>query len=102
MALPSRGPKPPQPPVAGTHAAPVDVRDGIAGLVSQRAWQRWTLSSFLARLPISMSLLGLVLAGQAATGSLATGARLAGFTTLCAGLIGPLRGRLLDRREMRG
>jgi len=88
--------------VAGSDGAVVGVRDGIAGLVFQRSWQRWTLSSFLARLPISMSLLGLVLAGQAATGSLATGARLAGFTTFCAGLIGPLRGRVLDRREMRG
>src|SRR5215469_3633125 len=101
MALPSHGPKPPQPPLAGSDAAFVGVRDGIAGLVTQRTWQRWTLSSFLARLPISMSLLGLVLAGQAATGSLATGARLAGFTTLCAGLFGPLRGRLLDRGELR-
>ena len=102
MALPSHGPKPPQPPLAGSDAALVGVRDGIAGLVTQRSWQRWTLSSFLARLPISMSLLGFVLAGQAATGSLATGARLAGFTTFCAGLIGPRRGRMLDRREMRG
>jgi len=75
---------------------------GIGGLVSQRTWQRWTLSSFLARLPISMSLLGLVLAGQAATGSLATGARLAGVTTFCAGVVSPVRGRLLDRAELRG
>lgn len=77
------------------------VRGGISGLLRQRTWQRWTLSSFLARLPISMSLFGLVLAGQAATGSLATGAKLAGVTTLCAGLFGPLRGRLLDRGELR-
>jgi MFS family permease len=75
---------------------------GISGLLTQRTWQRWTLSSFLARLPMSMSLLGLVLAGQAATGSLATGAKLAGVSTFCAGLFGPLRGRLFDKREMRG
>ncbi|HUZ55176.1 MAG TPA: hypothetical protein VMU94_21955 [Streptosporangiaceae bacterium] len=93
--------QPPQPPLAASGAALISVHDGIGGLVTQRSWQRWTLSSFLARLPISMSLLGLVLAGQAATGSLATGARLAGFMTFCAGLIGPLRGRLLDRGEMR-
>jgi len=101
MARDSTGSEPSQPPLAASAAALVSVPDGIGGLVTQRAWQRWTLSSFLARLPISMSSLGLVLAGQAATGSLATGARLAGFTTLCAGLIGPLRGRLLDRGELR-
>ena len=75
---------------------------GIGGLVGQAAWRRWTLSSFLARLPMSMALLGLVLAGQAETGSLAAGARLAGVTTFCAGLCGPLRGRMLDRGELRG
>ena len=82
-------------------AAAADYR-GIAGLLASRAWQRWTLSSFLARLPISMALLGLVLAGQAETGSLAAGAKLAGVTTFCAGLVGPMRGRLLDRGELRG
>jgi hypothetical protein len=101
MARDSTGSEPSQPPLAASAAALVSVPDRIGGLVTQRTWQRWTLSSFLARLPISMSLLGLVLAGQAATGSLATGTRLAGFTTLCAGLIGPLRGRLLDRGELR-
>ena len=48
-----------------------------------------------------MALLGLVLAGQAETGSLAAGAKLAGVTTFCAGLAGPMRGRLLDRGELR-
>jgi MFS family permease len=90
-----------RPALAITSVDETIVPDGIGDLIAQRAWQRWTISSFLARLPISMSLLGLVLAGQAATGSLATGARLAGFTTFCAGLAGPMRGRLLDRRELR-
>ncbi len=49
-----------------------------------------------------MALPGLVLAGQAETGSLATGARLAGVTTFCAGLCGPMRGRMLDHGELRG
>ena len=101
MARDFTGSEPSRPPFAASAAALVSVRDGIGGLVTQRSWQRWTLSSFLARLPLSMSLLGLVLAGQAATGSLATGAGLAGFTTCCAGLIAPLRGRLLDRGELR-
>jgi hypothetical protein len=75
---------------------------GVRELVRQRTWRRWTLSSFLARMPVAMSVLGLVLAGQAATGSLATGAKLAGTATFCAGLAGPVRGRLLDRAELRG
>src|SRR5580693_7807878 len=86
------GPVLPEPGLARSHVAVAAGRAGIGGLVSQRTWQRWTLSSFLARLPISMCLFGLVLAGQAATGSLATGAKLAGFTTFCAGVISPERG----------
>ncbi len=90
------GPSPPTPKRAETAEY-----GGIGGLLASRVWQRWTLSSFLARLPISMALLGLVLAGQAETGSLAAGAKLAGVTTFCAGLAGPMRGRLLDRGELR-
>jgi predicted MFS family arabinose efflux permease len=92
----------PERPPTEPHGAVTVEYLGIGGLLTQRTWQRWTLSSFLARLPISMALLGLVLAGHAETGSLAAGARLAGVTTFCAGLAGPLRGRLLDRRELRG
>jgi MFS family permease len=73
----------------------------IGELLRDRAWRRWTLSSFLARLPITMALIGLVLAGEASTGSLAVGARLAGVTTFCAGLAGPLRGRQMDMGELR-
>lgn len=73
----------------------------LGDLLRDRAWRRWTTASFLARLPLSMALLGLVLAGQYVTGSTATGAKLAGLTTFTAGLTGPLRGRLLDRRELR-
>lgn len=91
----------PEPIVTGPHSAvPADYQ-GIGGLLSERSWQRWTLASFLARLPVTMALLGLVLAGHAETGSLAAGAQLAGVTTFCAGLAGPLRGRLLDRSELR-
>jgi MFS family permease len=102
MACDSAEAQPSGPALAVTGAEATVVPDGIGALIALRAWQRWTISSFLARLPITMSLLGIVLAGQAATGSLATGARLAGFTTFCAGLLGPMRGRLLDRGELRG
>jgi len=101
MASDSGGPELPERAVAGPHGAVTAEYQGIGGLLSQRTWQRWTLSSFLARLPITMALFGLVLAGHAETGSLATGALLAGVTTFCAGLAGPLRGRLLDRGELR-
>ena len=40
----------------------------IGELLRDRAWRRWTLSSFLARLPITMALIGLVVAGEASTG----------------------------------
>lgn len=70
-------------------------------LLAVRAWRRWTLASFLARLPISMGVLGLILAGEHATGSIATGAHLAGAMMFTAGLLGPWRGARMDRREMR-
>jgi MFS family permease len=102
LTEPGDGPSPPELPLPMSQGAGTAEYRGIGGLLTSRAWQRWTLSSFLARLPISMALLGLVLAGQAETGSLATGAKLAGVTTFCAGLAGPMRGRLLDRGELRG
>jgi hypothetical protein len=51
---------------------------------------------------MSMALLGIAPAGQHATGSMATGAKLACVTMFVAGLAGPIRGRLLDRKELRG
>lgn len=74
---------------------------GLRRLARQRAWMRWTLASFLARLPITMTLIALVLAGEKATGSLAIGAQLAGVATVVSGLSAPLRGRRLDGRELR-
>lgn len=71
-------------------------------LVVLAPWRQWTLASFLARVPASMVLLGLVLGGEHATGSLATGVQLAGTMVFTAGILGPWRGRWLDRREIRG
>jgi MFS family permease len=101
MASGGSEPELPERTPTGPHGTVTAEYRGISGLLSDRVWQRWTLASFLARLPITMALLGLVLAGHAETGSLATGARLAGVATFCAGLAGPLRGRLLDRGELR-
>lgn len=75
---------------------------GLAQLVRVPAWRRWTLASFLARLPATMTLLALVLAGERVTGSVAVGAQLAGVATGAGGLAALLRGRRLDRGELRG
>lgn len=69
-------------------------------LLSTPAWQRWTVASFLARLPQPMSLLAFQLAGLQLTGSLGKGALLVGITGFC-GLLGPWSGRRRDRGMMR-
>lgn len=74
---------------------------GLGALARQPLWRRWTAASFLGRLPMTMTLLALVLVGERASGSLAVGAQLAGVATLTAGLAAPLRGRQLDRRGLR-
>ena len=74
---------------------------GLVALVRQPQWRRWTLASFLGRLPLTMTLLALVLIGERVTGSLAVGAQLAGVATLTAGVAAPLRGRQLDRGGLR-
>ena len=73
----------------------------LTSLLRTPGWAWWTAASFAARLPVTMVLIALVLAGEAATGSLATGAALAGTATAANGLTAPLRGRRLDRRELR-
>lgn len=74
---------------------------GLGALLRQPLWRRWTLASFLGRLPMTMTLLALILVGEEATGSLAVGARLAGVATITAGIAAPLRGRQLDRGGLR-
>lgn len=71
-------------------------------LARQALWRRWTLASFLARLPGTMVLLALVLVGERVTGSLAVGAQLAGVATGSTGLAALWRGRRLDRVELAG
>lgn len=71
-------------------------------LFRRAAFRRWAVANLFARLPLTMNLLALVLAGEAATGSLATGATLAGISTFSGGLTAQWRGRRLDRVELRG
>ncbi|CAN5792379.1 MFS transporter [soil metagenome] len=74
---------------------------GLGGLVRQPLWRRWTLASLLGRLPLTMTLLALVLVGEQVAGSLAVGAQLAGVATITAGIAAPLRGRQLDSGDLR-
>ena len=75
---------------------------GLRTLAGQPLWRRWTIASFFARLPMTMTLIALLLAGQEATGSTAVGAWLAGTATFTSGLASTWRGRRLDRFELRG
>lgn len=74
---------------------------GLGDLVRQPLWRRWTITAFLGRLPMTMTLLALVLVGKEVSGSLAVGAQLAGVATVTAGIAAPLRGRQLDRGGLR-
>ena len=74
---------------------------GLGALVRQPLWRRWMVASLLGRLPLTMTLLALVLVGERVSGSLAVGAQLAGVATVTAGIAAPLRGRQLDRGGVR-
>ena len=73
----------------------------LRGLLRSPRFRRWALANLFARLPLTMNLLALVLVGEQVTGSLATGATLAGILTFTSGLLAQPRGRWLDRRELR-
>lgn len=73
---------------------------GVRTLVAGRDWRRWTVASFLVRLPQPMSLLAFQLAGLEVTGSIGKGAILVGITGFC-GVLGPWSGRRRDRGSMR-
>jgi hypothetical protein len=73
----------------------------LRGLLRNALFRRWAAANLFARLPLTMNLLGLVLVGEAVTGSLATGATLAGILTFTAGILAQPRGRRLDRTDLR-
>lgn len=70
-------------------------------LLRRPTFRRWAVANLFARLPLTMSLLALVLVGERIDGSLATGAVLAGVATFSSGLTAQWRGRTLDRTELR-
>lgn len=69
-------------------------------LFAQPVFRRWAIANLMARLPLTMNLLVLVLAGEEVTGSVSTGALLAGAATFSAGAFARWRGRRLDRVEL--
>lgn len=69
-------------------------------LIKQPMFRRWVAANLMARLPLTMNLLVLVLAGEAVSGSVSTGATLAGAATFSAGVSARWRGRRLDRVEL--
>lgn len=71
-------------------------------LLAQPMFRRWAVTNLFARLPLTMNLLALVLVGEQVTGSLATGATLAGISTFASGAAAKWRGQRLDAVELRG
>lgn len=73
----------------------------LRSLVRSALFRRWAVANLFARLPLTMNLLALVLAGEAVTGSLGIGATLAGILTFTTGVLAQPRGRALDRTDLR-
>jgi len=69
-------------------------------LTRQPSWRRYLLASTVSRLPVTMAVFGMVLAGRA-LGSFAIGGRLAALYTLSGAANAVWRGRRLDRGDLR-
>ena len=79
---------------------PVVAPRPVRALAAVPAWRWWVVGSFLARMPITMVVIALVLSGKR-FGSYGLGAALAGLYMGSAGAGALWRGRALDRRELR-
>jgi MFS family permease len=79
---------------------PAVVTRPVRALAGVPAWRWWVVGSFLARLPTTMVVIALVLAGKE-LGSYGLGAALAAVNMGAAGAGALWRGRSLDRRELR-
>jgi len=69
-------------------------------VTGHRPWRRFMVAAVLSRLPITMGVFGLVLAGHA-LGSFALGARLAAVYTITGAALAVRRGRRMDRGDLR-
>ena len=72
----------------------------VRALAAVASWRWWVVGSFLARLPTTMVVIALVLAGKQLS-SYGLGAALSGLHMGAAGAGALWRGRSLDRRELR-
>src|SRR4051794_11941565 len=81
---------------------PVDRSATPRALWTHPGWRRWLLAASLARLGGTMTPFALLLAGQRARGSFASGAGMASAFALGAAVGAPFRGRALDRRSLPG
>lgn len=66
-------------------------------LMAVPVFRQWALANVVVRIPVTMTLLSFVLAGEYLTGSVGVGAMLAGVGTVCSGLGARWRGAQLDR-----
>ncbi|MCP3136295.1 MFS transporter [Pyxidicoccus xibeiensis] len=69
-------------------------------LWADAGWRRWVAASSAARLSGTMAAFALLLAGEAATGSYASGAWMASAYAFGAAVAAPVRGRGMDRRRL--
>ncbi len=69
-------------------------------LLAQSSWRRLFMASSMSRLPVTMGVLGLVLAGRHLA-SFALGARLAAVYTITGAVCAMWRGRRMDRGDLR-
>ncbi|NMO23671.1 MFS transporter, partial [Pyxidicoccus fallax] len=79
------------------------MEDGGAGqraLWAEAGWRRWVAASAAARLSGTMAAFALLLAGELATGSYASGAWMASAYAFGAAAAAPFRGRAMDRRRL--
>ena len=81
--------------------APVISLTRYTALLARPALRSIILSSILGRLPIGITGLAILLLGQGATRSFATGGALAASYTAGLALVAPLLGRLIDHRGPR-
>jgi predicted MFS family arabinose efflux permease len=77
-----------------------DLQRPLRSLARHEAWRWWVVSCFVARLPVTMSVVALVLSGRR-LGSFSVGAALAGVSSLFSGAGAWWRARAMDRNELR-
>ncbi|QSQ20760.1 MFS transporter [Pyxidicoccus parkwayensis] len=73
-------------------------RGAQRALWSDAGWRRWVVAASVVRLSGTMAAFALLLAGEAATGSYASGAWMASAYAFGSAAAAPFRGRAMDRR----